>query len=232
MNEDGTVLKLNDLCPSIKYESQKQVTLTLKRFQLERAGVKIKFKKSIKRTQTVWNIFLQPAVNLAAPFSRLAVRAKSKNPQVAQATTNLLESISGGKILSLTDLHEYGFRLRVLRFYFRKFGNIMSSCIKVLFDYELVKKCSRYEVICLKTNFHKDKNRKDDFSIKANHVGISNKKNASLEIGMRKKDYNAENPDKIKNCQIDEKMRRRELNFNLAHNLRVRTNQTFKAQNA
>ena len=37
----------------------------------------------------------------------------------------------------------------------------MSSSIKDLFDYDLVKKCSKCEVISLKSNFHKHKTTKD-----------------------------------------------------------------------
>ena len=44
----------------------------------------------------------------------MAVGAKTKNPKVAQATTNILKSISGGKILSLTDMHDHGLRLKVI----------------------------------------------------------------------------------------------------------------------
>ena len=35
----------------------------------------------------------------------MAAAAKSKNPEVGKAKTKILESISGGKILSLTDMH-------------------------------------------------------------------------------------------------------------------------------
>ena len=31
----------------------------------------------------------------------------------------------------------------------------MSTCIKVLFDYELVKKCSKRGIVKLKSKFHK-----------------------------------------------------------------------------
>ena len=62
-------------------------------------------KKIFKGSQTAWNKFLKPAVNVAAPFIGLAVSAKTKNPKVGQATTNNLKSIPGGKILSLTDMH-------------------------------------------------------------------------------------------------------------------------------
>ena len=81
---------------------------------LEGVSLKSKLEKKIKGTQTAWNYFLRPLVNVAAPFIGMAVGAKTKNPKVAQATTNILKSISGGKILSLTDMHGRGFRLKVM----------------------------------------------------------------------------------------------------------------------
>ena len=39
----------------------------------------------------------------------------------------------------------------------------MSNCIKDLYDYDLVKKCSVCKNILLKTNFHKNKKSKDGF---------------------------------------------------------------------
>ena len=39
----------------------------------------------------------------------------------------------------------------------------MSNCIKELYDYDLVKKCSICEIISLKSNFHKNKNMNDGF---------------------------------------------------------------------
>ena len=43
----------------------------------------------------------------------MAMSAKTKNPKVGQATTIFLKSISGGKILSLTDMHGHGLILKV-----------------------------------------------------------------------------------------------------------------------
>ena len=40
--------------------------------------------------------------------------SESTNPKAGQATTNILNSISGGKILSLTDMHGHGLRLKVM----------------------------------------------------------------------------------------------------------------------
>ena len=44
----------------------------------------------------------------------MAVSAKTKNPKVGQATTNISRSISGGKVLSLTDMHGRGLILKVM----------------------------------------------------------------------------------------------------------------------
>ena len=40
----------------------------------------------------------------------MAVSANTKNPKVEQATSNLLKSISGGKILGLADMYGHGSR--------------------------------------------------------------------------------------------------------------------------
>ena len=44
----------------------------------------------------------------------MAVSSKTKNPRVGQATTNILKSLTVGKILSLTDMHGRGLRLKVM----------------------------------------------------------------------------------------------------------------------
>ena len=75
---------------------------------------KSKLQKIFKVTQTAWNKFLKPANNATAPFIGMAVSAKSKNPKVGQATTNILKSISGGKTLSLKHLYGIGLRLKVM----------------------------------------------------------------------------------------------------------------------
>ena len=122
LNKNCTVLRLHDMCHNPKCNCQKQITFSPKQFQLEGAGFKNTMKKIFKGSQTTWNKFLNPAVNVAVPFVGVAVSAKTKYPKVGQATTNKLKSISGGKILNLTDMHG-------------------RTCIKDLFDYELVKKC-------------------------------------------------------------------------------------------
>ena len=72
-------------------------------------------KKIFKGSQTAWNNFLKPTINSVAPVIGMAVGARSKNKQVGAATTNILKSLTGGKILSLTDMHSgAGLRLRVM----------------------------------------------------------------------------------------------------------------------
>ena len=114
LNKNFTVLKLHDMCNNPKYKCQKQITFTPNQFQLEGAGFKNTMKKIFKGSQTAWNKFLKPAVNVAAPFIGMAVGAKSKNAKTGAATTNILKSLTGGKILSLTDMHGRGLRLKVM----------------------------------------------------------------------------------------------------------------------
>ena len=61
----------------------------------------------------------------------------------------------------------------------------MSNCIKDLFDYDLVKKCSKCGIISLKSNFHRNKNMKDGLQPHC----------ISYVEQIQKQNYN-ENPDK------------------------------------
>ena len=114
LNKSCTVLKLHDICHNPKCNCQKQITFGPNQFQLEGAGFKITMKKNIKGSQTAWNKFLKPALNFASPYIGMALSAKTKNPKVGQATANTLKSISGGKTVSLTDMHGSGLRLKVM----------------------------------------------------------------------------------------------------------------------
>ena len=90
LDKNCTVLKLHDMCHNPKCNCQKQITFTPKQYVLKSNGFKITMKKIFKGSQTDWIIFLKPVVNLAAPLIGMAVGAKTKNPKVAQATTNFL----------------------------------------------------------------------------------------------------------------------------------------------
>ena len=89
-------------------------------YMLEAGSIKSTLQKNFRGTQTAWNEFLKPAINATAPFIGMAVSDKTKNPKVGQATTNILKSISDGKILSLTDMHSgTGLRLKVMWNHFK-----------------------------------------------------------------------------------------------------------------
>ena len=90
----------------------------------------------------------------------------------------------------------------------------MSNCIKDLYDYDLIKKCSRCKNILLKSNFHKDNKRKD---------GVQR-----MCIICTKQYHN--NRKERKNT-LDKERRKTDLNFKIACNLRSRTYQAFKSQN-
>ena len=62
-------------------------------------------KKILKGSQKALNLFLKPTINTLAPVFSMAVGAESKNPQVGQATINILKIVAGGKISSFTDTH-------------------------------------------------------------------------------------------------------------------------------
>ena len=51
---------------------------------------------------------------MATPLISAEIAAKTKNPQSAQITSNILKSLTSGKILSLTDMHSRGLRLKVM----------------------------------------------------------------------------------------------------------------------
>ena len=114
LNKNCAVLKLHDMCHNPKYECQKQNTFSPNQFQLEGAGFKYTKKKIFKGSRTAWSKFLKPTINTLAPVIGRAVGAKSKNAKVGAATANILKSVTGGKILSLTDMHGNGLRIKVI----------------------------------------------------------------------------------------------------------------------
>ena len=58
---------------------------------------------------------------MATALISASVAAKTKNPQSAQITSNILKSLtSSGRVLNLTDLLGNGLRLKVVKFYFKQ----------------------------------------------------------------------------------------------------------------
>ena len=72
---------------------------------LEGGSIKSELQNFLKGTQTAWNKFLKPALNIASSYIGMALSARTKNPQFGEATSDFFKSLSGGKILSLTDIH-------------------------------------------------------------------------------------------------------------------------------
>ena len=115
LNKKCTVLKLHDMCHNPKCKCQKMITFTPNQFQLEGGSIKSKLQKIFKGTKTAWDKFIKPGLKMATTLISAAVAAKTKNPQSAQVTNSILKTLTGGKILSLTDMHSgAGLRLRVM----------------------------------------------------------------------------------------------------------------------
>ena len=114
LNSKSNILKLHDKCPNPKCGCQKTFTFRPHQYMLEGGSIKSELQKFFRGTQTAWNKFPKPAINATAPNIGMAVSAKTKNSKVGAATTNILKSISGGKILSLTDMLGRGMRLKVM----------------------------------------------------------------------------------------------------------------------
>ena len=119
LNKNCTVLKLHDMCHNPKCKCQKQITFSPNQFQLEGGSIKSKLQKVFKGTQSTWIKFIKPGLKMATPLISAAVAAKTKNPQSGQVTNSILKSLTGGKILSLTNMHGNGLRLKVMRIHFK-----------------------------------------------------------------------------------------------------------------
>ena len=112
-NSQGNILKLHDNCPNPKCNCQKIITFTRHQYMLEGGSIKGTLQKIFKGTQTAWNKFIKPGSKIATPLISAAVAAKT-NPQSAQVTNSILKSLTGGKVISLTDMHGNGLRLKVM----------------------------------------------------------------------------------------------------------------------
>ena len=44
----------------------------------------------------------------------MVVSAKTKSPKIREATSNILKTVSGGTIVSLTDKHGHGLKLKLM----------------------------------------------------------------------------------------------------------------------
>ena len=83
-------------------------------YMLEGGSIKSKLQKIFRGTKKAWDSFIRPGLKMATPLISAAVTAKTKNPQSAQVTNCILKSLTGGKILSLTDIPGNGLRSKVM----------------------------------------------------------------------------------------------------------------------
>ena len=114
LNSKGNILKLHDKCPNPKCGCQKIITFTPHQYMLEGGSIKNKLQKSFRGTKKAWSSFIKPGFKMATPLISAVVAAKRKNPQSAQVTNSILKSLTGGRILNLTDMHGKGLTLKVM----------------------------------------------------------------------------------------------------------------------
>ena len=114
LNSQGNILKLHDKCPNPICGRRKNITFTPHQYMLEGGSIKSKLQKIFRGTKKAWDSFLKPGLKMAKPLISAAVAARTKNSQSAQVTNSILKILTGGKILSLTDMHGNGLRLKVM----------------------------------------------------------------------------------------------------------------------
>ena len=81
LDSKGNISKVHDKCPNPKCNCQKVITFTPYQHLLESGSKKSKLEKIFRVTQTAWINFLKPAIIGTAPFIRMAVSEKTKNPK-------------------------------------------------------------------------------------------------------------------------------------------------------
>ena len=100
----------------------------------------------------------------------------------------------------------------------------MSTCIKDLFDYELVKKCSKCGIVKLKSNFHKRSKSSDGLQPQCKNCILQKQKQYDIENRDKKREYQLKNRKQI-NSRMNEYIKNRiktDVNFRLIHNTRRR----------
>ena len=95
---------------------------------MEGSGFKSKTQNMFKGTQSAWNKFLKPAVNVAAPYW-YGCWSQNKNPQVAEATTIFFEGYMRRKDFEFRRYAWKWFTCYVLffKYFFNKMGQIKKS---------------------------------------------------------------------------------------------------------
>ena len=115
LTNKGNLLKIHDKSPNSKCKCQKTITFTPHQNMLQGGSIKSKLQKTFTGTKKTSDSFIKPGLKMATPLISAAVAAKTKNPQSAQIPNFILKSFTGGKNLSLTDMHGCGLRLKVMK---------------------------------------------------------------------------------------------------------------------
>ena len=100
----------------------------------------------------------------------------------------------------------------------------MSTCIKDLFDYELVKKCSKCGIVKLKSNFHKRSKSSDGLQPQCKNCILQKQKQYDIENRDKKREYQLKNREQI-NSRMNWYVKNRiktDVNFRLILNTRRR----------
>ena len=107
-------MKLHDKGPNPKCNCHKVITFTPRQYLLEGGSIKVHLKSIFRGNKKAWDSFIKRGLKMATPLISAAVAAKTKNPQTAQITKKFLKTLTGGKILPLTDMHGNGLSLRII----------------------------------------------------------------------------------------------------------------------
>ena len=77
----------------------------------------------------------------------------------------------------------------------------MSNCIEDLYEYDLIKNCLKCGNISLKSNFHKNKNRKDGLQSRCKFCVNEYYLKNNDKIILKTRDWSKNNPEKVKQNQ-------------------------------
>ena len=114
LNSKGDILKLHDKGPNPNCNCQKVITSKPHQYILEGGSIKPKLQKIFGGTKKAWDSFIKPGLKMATSLISATVAAKTKSPHSIRITNKISKSLTGGKILSLTDIHGRGLRLKVM----------------------------------------------------------------------------------------------------------------------
>ena len=97
LNEIGNTIKLHDKCSNRKCICHTINTFTPHQYMLAGGLIKSRLQKNFNGTRKAWDSFIRPSLEMATPLTSPAVAKKTKNPQLAQITSSILKSLTGGK---------------------------------------------------------------------------------------------------------------------------------------